>query len=243
MELPKSKQVFSALSFHERLDSTNLELARNLTASTADFSAVIAASQSAGQGRLGRSWNSPASSSLSLSIFLAGKKIAEPAWATLLAALAVRRAIAQLGVIGSGVKWPNDVLVSGRKISGILAQLLPQGDVIVGIGLNLSQQGSELELATSLQQQGVETDLDSVAALVGEHLRELLAAFASDAAEVKKLFALSCVTLGQEVRAELPSGGQLIGLASEIDSAGQLVILTPEARSVSAADVWHLRSK
>lgn len=242
MQLPKSQQVFSALSFHEQLDSTNLELARTLTVSTSHFSAVIAASQSAGQGRLGRNWESPAGSSLSLSIFLSGKSISEPAWATLLAALAVKRAVSELGVIGSGVKWPNDVLVSGKKISGILAQLLPGGDVILGIGLNLKPQGSELSLATSLQEQGVETDLDGVAALVGRQLAGLLEAFAVDSAEVKSLFSQSCVTLGQQVRAELPAGGQLLGLASEIDSAGQLVILTPEAISLSAADVWHLRS-
>lgn len=242
MQLPQSQQVFSALAFHEQLDSTNLELARTLTGSTAHFSAVIAASQSAGQGRLGRNWESPAGSSLALSIFLSGKSISEPAWATLLAALAVKRAIAELGVIGSGVKWPNDVLVSGKKISGILAQLLPEGDVILGIGLNLKPQGGELSLATSLQEQGVEADLDGVAALVGRQLAGLLASFAVDNAEVKALFSQSCVTLGQQVRAELPAGGQLLGLASEIDSAGQLVILTPEAISLSAADVWHLRS-
>jgi BirA family biotin operon repressor/biotin-[acetyl-CoA-carboxylase] ligase len=242
MQLPKSQQVFSALSFHERLDSTNLELARNLTTSTPHFSAVIAASQTAGLGRLGRSWESPVKSSLSLSVFLSGKTIAEPGWVTLLAALAVKRAVSELGVIGSGVKWPNDVLVSGKKISGILAQLLRQGDLILGIGLNLTPQSSELAMATSLQEQGLATDLDTAAALVGKQLAGLLDAFAVDSAEVKSLFSQSCVTLGQKVRAELPGGGEVFGLASEIDSAGQLVILTPEAISLSAADVWHLRN-
>ena len=242
MQLPKSQQVFSALSFHERLDSTNLELARTLTPSTPHFSAVIAASQTAGLGRLGRSWESPVKSSLSLSVFLSGETIVEPGWVTLLASLAVKRAVSELGVIGSGVKWPNDVLVSGKKISGILAQLLPQGDLILGIGLNLTPQSSELAMATSLQEQGIATDLDTAAALVGKQLAGLLEAFAEDSAEVKSLFSQSCVTLGQQVRAELPGGGEVLGLASEIDSAGQLVILTPEAISLSAADVWHLRN-
>jgi len=242
MQLPKSEQVFSELSFHQELDSTNLELARSLTPSTPHFSAVIAASQTAGLGRLGRSWESPENSSLSLSIFLSGEKISEPGWTTLLAALAVKCAIAELGVIGSGVKWPNDVLVSGKKISGILAQLLPRGDVILGIGLNLTPQSSELELATSLAEQGISADLDTAAAVIGRQLAVLLQDFETNSAEVKKLFAQSCVTLGQEVRAELPGGKQVHGLASEIDSAGQLVILTPEALSLSAADVWHLRN-
>jgi BirA family biotin operon repressor/biotin-[acetyl-CoA-carboxylase] ligase len=97
-------------------------------------------------------------------------------------------------------------------------------------------------MATSLQEQGIATDLDTAAALVGKQLAGLLEAFAEDSAEVKSLFSQSCVTLGQQVRAELPGGGEVLGLASEIDSAGQLVILTPEAISLSAADVWHLRN-
>ncbi len=242
MQFPKSQQVYSDLVFFQQLDSTNLELARNLSATSSHFSAVIAASQSAGQGRLGRNWESPAKASLSLSIYLAPNTISEPGWATLLAALAVKRAVAELGAVNCAVKWPNDVLVSGKKISGILAQLLPGGDVILGIGLNLTPQSSELVLATSLQDLGIETDLDTAASLVGRHLGELLANFSGDSEQVKSQFRDSCVTLGQQVRAELPGGEQLIGLASEIDSVGQLVILTPEAHSLSAADVWHLRS-
>lgn len=242
MQLPKARQVFSELAFYEVLDSTNLQLARNLSSTTSHFSAVLAASQSAGQGRLGRNWESPANSSLAISIYLEPKAIPEPGWVTLLAALAVKRAIAQLGVVGGGVKWPNDVLVSGKKISGILAQLLPGGAVILGIGLNLRAQGSELATATSLQELGVECDFDSAAALIGSHLRQLLEQFFVDSVSVKEQFAQNCVTLGLRVRAELPGGGELVGLASEIDDGGQLVILSPEARSLSAADVWHLRS-
>jgi BirA family biotin operon repressor/biotin-[acetyl-CoA-carboxylase] ligase len=242
MQLPKARQVFSELAFHEVLDSTNLQLARTVSPETTHFSAVLAASQSAGQGRLGRNWESPASSSLALSIYLAPNSVAEAGWVTLLAALAVKRAIAELGVVGGGVKWPNDVLVAGKKLSGILAQLLPGGAVNLGIGLNLRAQGSELVGATSLQELGVECDFDTAAALIGSQLKQLLNQFSADSSSVKELFAQSCVTLGLQVRAELPGGGELVGLASRIDSSGQLVILSPEERSLSAADVWHLRS-
>lgn len=242
MQLPRAQLVFSDLAFHEELDSTNAELARNQGVATRHFSAVIAASQLMGRGRLGRSWQSPAGSSLALSVFLEEKSIAEPGWASLLAALAVQNSLLVMGVTGSGLKWPNDVLVSGKKISGILAQLLPDGAVIVGIGLNLKPQQSALANAVSLQELGIFCDLDTAAALIGENLKELLAAFALDSKSVKGQFSQSCITLGQQVRAELPDGGELIGLASEIAHGGQLVILTPEEIILSAADVWHLRS-
>lgn len=242
MQLPKAQLVFSDLAFHQELDSTNSELERKQNSATRNFSAVLAASQSLGQGRLGRSWESPAGGSLALSIFLKSGSLAEPSWASLLAALAVRRFLTELGVSGSGVKWPNDVLVSGRKISGILAQLLPDGSVIVGIGLNLKQQPGELVNAVSLAELGFECDLDTAAALIGQNLKDLLDDFAQDSHGAKQQFSRSCVSLGQQVRAELPGGKELFGVASEISDGGQLVILTPEPIVLSAADVWHLRS-
>jgi len=240
MQLTKSSEVFSQVSWFEEIDSTNLELERQLAAGSLDFSAVIANAQTSGQGRLGRSWLSPSGSSLALSIFLAGPH-AEPGWLTLLAALAVKRSLEKVGIESAGIKWPNDVLIEGKKVSGILAQLLPTGGVIVGIGLNLGKQHPDLN-AVSLSELGVETDLDSAAATIGQELKALLAEFAADAVAVKKSFSDACLTLGQNVRAELPGGSELHGRASEINSAGQLVILTPEPRSLSAGDVWHLRS-
>lgn len=241
MQLPKARKVFSELSFYSTLDSTNAELARAETGETKHFSAVLAASQSQGQGRLGRSWESPSGDSLALSVYLRAATVSEPGWISLLAALAVKRTLVGLGVTDSGVKWPNDVLVSGKKISGILAQLLPTGAVIVGVGLNLKQQ-TGLPNAVSLEELGIPCNLDTAAALIGQHFSDLLDSFALNGALVKEQFSQSCVTLGKEVRAELPGGREVFGLASEIAEGGQLVILTPEAIALSAADVWHLRS-
>lgn len=242
MQLPKAELVFSDLAFHQELDSTNAQLARNHSGASKHFSAVVAGSQFSGQGRLGRSWESPSGSSLALSILLQKGSLAEPGWASLLAALAVRQSLVDLGVLGSGVKWPNDVLVSGKKICGILAQLLPDESLIVGVGLNLKRQQGDLPNATSLEELGIDCDLDSTAAMIGKNLKDLLAGFELDSKAVKQRFSRSCVTLGQQVRAELPGGKELFGLASEIAQGGQLVILTPEAIVLSAADVWHLRS-
>ena len=240
MQLPKSTDVFSKVSWFDEIDSTNLELARQLKTGASNFSAVIADSQTSGQGRLGRNWDSPSGSSLSLSILISAP-FPEPGWLTLLAALSVKRALAGLGVEGAGIKWPNDLHVDGKKVCGILAQLLPQGDVVVGIGLNLSRQQPELG-ATSLAELGVDIDIDSAAAAIGSEFAGLLEQFAIEPSLVKQDFSVACITLGQRVRAELPDGNEIKGIASEVDQHGQLVILTPERVSLSAGDVWHLRS-
>lgn len=240
MQLPLSQAVFADLIWREVVDSTNLELQRLTTGSTEDFTAMVAGSQSAGQGRLGRQWESLPGSSLSLSVFLRGP-FKMPGWVSLLAALATARALDKLGVSGAGVKWPNDVLVGGRKISGILSRLQSDGSVIVGIGLNLGEQSAEIANAVSLSELGVSADLDRVLATLGLELKALLADGVEVVDATKAQFEDLCITIGQTVRAELPDGSEVSGVASEIDSSGQLVILTPERVSLSAADVWHLR--
>ena len=241
MQLLTSTEVFSKVSWFEEIDSTNLELARQVRLGAQDFSAVIAASQTSGQGRLGRNWDSPPGASLSLSILIS-RPFPEVGWLTLLAALAVKQALEGMGISSSGIKWPNDVQVNEKKICGILAQLLPEGGVVVGIGLNLGRQHPELN-AISLEELGVAVDIDSAAAAIGREFAELLERFAISSSSVKQQFSGSCITIGQQVRAELPGGSELRGLASEVDERGQLVILTPERVVLSAGDVWHLRSQ
>lgn len=241
MQLPKSRAVFSDLVWLESVDSTNLELQRRVGEDLPDLAAVIAGTQTKGQGRLGRAWESPAGSSLSLSVFLKGP-ISEPGWLSLLAALAVTRALASLGVSKAGVKWPNDVLVDGKKISGILSSLTADGSVVLGIGLNIQRQSKQLDTAISLEELGIAGGIDEVAAAIGGNLLEVFSARPALKDSQKSSFRAACLTIGQEVRAELPGGEIVTGLAASVNDSGQLVILTPEPMSLSAADVWHLRS-
>lgn len=235
----KSEAVFSKVYGYDSVDSTNLELARQNDPN--HFSAAISLSQTLGQGRLGRSWSSPSGASLALSIFLKPNSLAKPGWASLLAALAVSRALADMGIADAGIKWPNDVLVRGKKVCGILAQLQQDAALIVGIGVNLTTEASDLETATSLEALGVSTDADSLAAAIGTHFQKLIDEFLQNETAMRAEFSRNCITLGKTVRAELPGGSELTGLAREIDTHGQLVILTPEPHRLAAADVWHLR--
>lgn len=240
MQLSRSKSVYPRVFGHEEIDSTNLELARLDLGSLPEFSAVIAQSQSLGKGRLGRSWHSPAGSSLSLSVLIRPASEQERQWLTLIAALAVTDAALLLGV-SAGIKWPNDILVEGKKLCGILASAA-QDSVIVGIGVNIKSHPDLIYSAVALDALGASTTIDELAALIGQQLKALVSEFRQNPHEVKNRFVASCVTLGQQVRAEFPDGKSSYGLASEINPSGQLVILTPEPMALSAADVWHLRN-
>ena len=126
-----------------------------------DLSVLTAEYQSAARGRLDRHWEAPARSSVSVSMVLRpvnaeGRPLPTQSysWLSLLAALALREALLETAGIPAELKWPNDVLVRGRKIAGILAQLGPMGDgavppVVLGTGLNVTLTEAELPVPTA----------------------------------------------------------------------------------------------
>ena len=240
MQMSSASKVFPRLFEHQELDSTNLELQRQNLQELEEFSAVMALSQTSGKGRLGRNWQSPRGCSLSLSVLIKPRDEAEFNWVTLTAALAVKQAVDQLG-IQARVKWPNDLLVDGKKLCGILATLEDKC-VILGIGVNLKPWDGQLDTATSLQELGAEVSADQLAGLIGQRLKELVRSFRLDAHGVQSEFRAVCQTIGEQVRAELPNGKELYGVAQTVNDLGQLVILSPEPIALSAADVWHLRN-
>lgn len=132
------------LRFLPQTGSTNSDAAAWRLAGAPHLSLVVAEEQTAGRGRAGRVWHSPAGSSLAFSLVLQPNTI-QPAMLphfTALGALAVRRALKALYGLEAQVKWPNDVLVAGKKVCGVLAEahwLSDQLDaVILGIGINLT---------------------------------------------------------------------------------------------------------
>jgi BirA family biotin operon repressor/biotin-[acetyl-CoA-carboxylase] ligase len=143
-------------------------------------------------------------------------------------------------------KWPNDVLVGGRKVCGVLAELLPARDaVVIGAGLNLAMRAEQLPVptATSVAVEGGDPDPDTALAGYLGHLRRLIDGYLADGgdAEASGLAARArelCVTLGREVRVELPDGRILEGVATGLDAAGRLVV---DGESVAAGDVTHAR--
>jgi BirA family biotin operon repressor/biotin-[acetyl-CoA-carboxylase] ligase len=148
----------STLLRFDTVSSTN-DVARELAASgTPEGLCVIAREQTAGRGRQGRSWSSPSGEGLYLSLVLRPEiRVADSAVITLAAAVAVAETLALDFEVSADIKWPNDVLSSGRKICGILVESAIENNrlqyAIMGIGVNVAQRsfpGEIRERATSL---------------------------------------------------------------------------------------------
>jgi BirA family transcriptional regulator, biotin operon repressor / biotin---[acetyl-CoA-carboxylase] ligase len=235
---------------HEQLASTNLTAMELGEAGAAEGLVVIAEQQTAGKGRLGRRWESPAGVNLYLSILL---RPAMPPWEvprlTFLSAVAAARALQDVTDLKVEVKWPNDLLVNGKKIAGLLNEMSAESDavhqVVLGLGLNINmtadQFPSELRYpATSvwLEKGTLTSRLDVVVALL-EHFDRLYAEFLRYGMEpVRQAWQELFTMLGKVVRVE--SGpASLKGMVAGIDEEGALLLQLPDGKieKVLAGDV------
>ncbi|GLJ75541.1 biotin--[acetyl-CoA-carboxylase] ligase [Leifsonia poae] len=253
MEFRRSRAVVPVLEYLEEAGSTNDVLVARASG-LPDLSVIVTGHQTGGRGRLGRSWVSPAGKSLAISILLkpVGLPLERYSWFPLLAGLAMSRALATVVPAGVEVKWPNDVLIDGAKVSGTLAELLPDlSGVVIGAGLNLTLSRDELptETSTSLLLAGAPADLDPDAVLAGYLTaftllyREFLTAGGDPVGSaLRDEVVEACHTVGRAVRVELPSGETLLGEATGIDEDGRLIVRSDAGiTAVAAGDVTHLR--
>ena len=140
------------------VDSTNLEAKRQADKGAADFTLVIADSQSAGRGRRGRSWESAKEENIYMSLLLKPEFAPDKAsMVTLVMALATARAIRECTGLAAEIKWPNDIVIAGKKAVGILTELNLKGafidSLVCGVGINVNQEVFPEEIrqvATSL---------------------------------------------------------------------------------------------
>jgi len=240
--------------------STNTELVRRASVGNLpQLSALATTNQTAGRGRLGRAWVAPEGTALAVSIFVRASD--GLGWLPLLAGLAMTRAVRSLlpGELVT-LKWPNDVLVGGLKVAGLLGELVPSRGAVMGAGLNLTMTKEQLPVptATSLTLHGAEPDdlldralaayLAAFEALWGEFERVGFDANANANANAGAEAGLrasvsdACGTLGRDVRVELPDGSTAEGIAEAIDEHGRLVVRqTTGHLVVSAGDVTHVR--
>ncbi|MDR6416160.1 biotin--[acetyl-CoA-carboxylase] ligase [Pseudarthrobacter sulfonivorans] len=251
--------------------STNADLLRAVTVEPKewpDLSVLTAEYQTAARGRLDRSWEAPPLSSVSVSIVLRpvnaeGRPLPTHtySWLSLLGALALRQTLLETAGIPAELKWPNDVLVRGRKIAGILAQMGPMGDgsvpaVILGTGLNVTLTSAELPVPTATSvalEQPLTVDRTQLLKSYLAHFALLYRSFCNADGDptagmaggpsLHKRVESVMVTLGSQVRAQLPGDHELIGHATRLDEYGSLLVVDKDAREhvVTAGDVVHLR--
>ncbi len=234
--------------------STNAVVADEARAGAPEGTVLAVEHQTAGRGRLDRVWETPRGSALTFSVLLRPPLPPESwPWLPLLTGLAVTDGL--VGVLGrgeAGLKWPNDVLVGERKICGILVERVetPAGPAaVVGAGLNTGLTGAELPFpgATSVRREtGAEPDRTALLAALLAGLGERYAAWCAAGGSPERLradYARACVTLGREVRVDLPTGPPLVGSAVAVDDGGRLVVAHAGGRTaVGAGDVVHVRA-
>jgi BirA family biotin operon repressor/biotin-[acetyl-CoA-carboxylase] ligase len=212
---------------------------------------LIAEHQTGGPGRFERSWEDVPGASVAMSVLLKPEAPLERwGWLSLVAGMSVCAALRRIAGIpasepGStsriGLKWPNDVLVNGKKICGVLAQAAPPA-VVLGIGLNVAQRADQLPVltATSMLEAGLPTDREQIAAMVLDELARLCGQWASGS-DLRSEYRQLSSTLGTPVR--IDTDGQLLsGLAVDIAEDGELIVeIDGSPRRFAAGDVTHLR--
>jgi BirA family biotin operon repressor/biotin-[acetyl-CoA-carboxylase] ligase len=219
--------IGSEILVFEETSSTNDVIARMARTHPGEGLAVFAESQSRGRGRHGRAWISPRGKGLWFSVLLRPKiKPAAATRITVLASVAIAYAIRQISGVEARIKWPNDVIINGKKVAGILTELQVETDeviaAIVGIGIDVNCLREEIpELATSLFiETGQPQDRTALAATVLSTLQNFyFAPFETVIAEWARL----CVTLGRQVVVTI-GDRSIEGQAQALDGDGALLL-------------------
>ncbi len=257
-----TKTLKQSLFVFDELLSTNtfaLELAKS---PIPQGTVILADRQTAGRGRLQRSWFSPPEANIYGSlIFSFNNQFQAIGWIPLMAGTAIALAIEDNTNIDITLKWPNDILISERKVGGILCESFKRNStetcVVIGFGINVNLPESsfpkELEpIATSLQIQSHQTlDRHHLLKSIITALEQAWETLISQGPQACQLAYISrCSTLGKQIRVQFPDGSELEGMAQSIGEQGQLQMIPSPSDAkeqsarildVHAGDIRHIR--
>lgn len=252
-EVLEVSPTWHTVEHHAEVGSTQDVALERLRQGVAPGLVVVADAQATGRGRLGRAWRDAVRGVSGPANLAVSATVAAPERAASLVPLVVGLAVAD-AYTGAGaqprLKWPNDVLLAGRKAAGILVErhVVDQRPVLViGCGLNLDWRGVERtdeERAWISVAEAIDAEVDRVAVLVAllTALSGGLGRVAARPDVVLGEYRARCATLGQRVRLEQPGRPPLEGDAVEVDADGRLVIAVgADRRPVDVGDVVHVR--
>ena len=234
----------------EVLSSTNDRAAELAADGAPDFCLVTADRQTAGKGRRGRMWETPAGSSIAMSLVLRPKvELAALSELTILGGIAVARCLARLGA-EPRIKWPNDIRLGGRKVCGILAETKLAGGraeyTILGIGINVTKAAYSEEvakLAVSLEETGISAERESLMAAVAGKMMHLVAEWerAGNLSFVVNEYENSMEWNGEICRVISADGSFIEGKVLGISESGALRFLTEDGEELITAGEVSLR--
>ena len=226
------------LEYHQTIASTNTRAMELAAAGAPEGTVVLAECQTAGRGRMGRFFHSPAASGIYLSLILRPQCHASRLMhLTCAAGVAVCDAIEAAAGFRPGIKWTNDLVLGKKKAGGILTEMHMGSDgqvayAVVGIGINCAQQEADFpeelrSIATSLSAHaGKKICRSRLAAAMIEKLYKMHGGLLTDKAAVMERYRKNCITLGQEVSV-LRGETVFYGKAVDLDEDGGLILQLP----------------
>lgn len=243
-----TKWIGRSLYYYDAIDSTNLQAKRLAEEGAPNGTVVVADQQSAGRGRRGRTWASPAGANLYFTVLLRPKIAPDKAsMLTLVMALAVAEGIRSIAI--PGIKWPNDIVIDGRKVCGILTEMslsAKQGSIdhlVIGVGVNVAKQEFPKELqgyAVALEEFTCKVNRSELLNAILEQFEGYYEQFCTqaDLSSLKNSYDALLVNYGRQVRVLDPKG-EYDGIARGIRPTGELIVELPdgEIRDVYAGEV------
>lgn len=226
------------VSFYETINSTNLRAKLDADNGAPEGALVVADMQTAGRGRRGRTWSSPAGLNVYFTLILKPRYVPDKAsMVTLVMALAVAEGIRETCGVEAGIKWPNDIVVNGKKICGILTEMSVEKDfihhVVIGVGINVGLQEFAPELAdtaTSLQAEcGRKVPKAALVANIMKAFEKYYESFRekTDLSDLVDSYNKMLVNRGKTVRVLDPKG-EYSGVAEGINELGELLVELPD---------------
>jgi BirA family transcriptional regulator, biotin operon repressor / biotin---[acetyl-CoA-carboxylase] ligase len=236
------------VSLFESIPSTQIKLTELSKAEKIPVGTVfIADHQSAGRGRLTRTFETPPKVALLLSTVLYPiRNSADLGWIPLIVGVATANAISKYCGLAPLLKWPNDLLIGDLKVGGIIAEQIDDC-VVVGIGINVLQNIDELPVptATSLLLECEEDVIKAREELIAYLLQEIRSEFdawntANDNVEIRKKYSMLSATIGKQIKLDFQNGDTKESTATGIAENGGLLISSGE--TIVSADITHLRA-
>ena len=249
--IQKTKWVGKEIFYFPTIDSTNTKAKQLAEEGCPSGTLVVADQQEAGRGRRGRAWESQRGSGIFMTLLLKPEILPDTAsMLTLVAALAVSCAIRRLTGRPAGIKWPNDIVMGGKKLCGILTEMSAQIDyinhVVIGIGINVHQESFGEELARTATSLYLQTgERGNRARLIEEILEQFERYYAvfletQDLSGLVKEYEEHLVNMHQSVRVLDPKE-PFDGKAMGITARGELIVDTWESRRIVSAGEVSVR--
>ena len=200
---------------------------------------IVAEYQTAGRGRLDRSFEADRGTALLFSFYIQPQRNRDDwGWIPLLAGYSVAKSLHAFHAV---VKWPNDILINGKKVSGLIAEVVGEG-VVIGIGVNVGMEENQLpvDTATSLLVEGGEDiTRDQLICEILEEFEKNFIQWDQGIDEIQPLYSSLSATIGTQVRVEYPGGASQDAIAEGVSDTGALIL--DDGTHVQSADVIHLR--